>query len=297
MNMPAGQTCQPPKPPWIRVRLPAGKGVDAIRSIREGLRLHTVCESALCPNIGECWEAGHATFMILGDGCTRNCGFCGVSNHPRPIDGAEPAHVADAIRSMGLKHAVVTSVTRDDIDDGGAGHFVDTIHRIRATSPDTTIEVLIPDFLGSRSSLEKVVAARPDILSHNMETVPRLYGKVRPGAQFKRSIALLKTTKSLAPGLITKSGLMVGLGETADEIIDVFGRLRKAGVDILTIGQYLRPGPENLPVARYYHPDEFVQLGKAAYGLGFSWVESGPLVRSSYRSEQQARALCRCSGK
>ena len=293
MKASARQSHQPAKPPWIKVRLPNGAGVDALRAINRRQRLHTVCESALCPNMAECWAMGHATFMIMGDGCTRNCAFCGVSNTPRPIDGNEPRHVAEAVRSMGLTHAVVTSVTRDDIRDGGAAHFADTLFHIRRTCPATTVEVLIPDFAGSRRSLETVVAAGPDILGHNMETVPRLYVTARPGATFERSLAVLKTAKEIAPAMITKSGIMVGLGETTGEVTDVIGRIRDAGVDILTIGQYLRPGPQHLPVVRYYHPDEFTHLKRKAIDLGFSWVESAPLVRSSYRAEQQARVLCR----
>lgn len=284
------------KPPWIRVRLPRQDQVQSIRDLKNRQRLHTICESALCPNIGECWAMGHATFMILGNGCTRHCAFCGVAKDPQPVDEAEPKRVFEAVRAMGLKHAVITSVTRDDLSDGGASHFASTIYQIRKTCADTTIEVLIPDFTGSRKSIETVMAACPDILGHNMETVSRLYPKVRPGADFIRSLTLLKTVKLIAPEMITKSGIMVGLGETFDEIFETMDMIQAAGVDILTIGQYLRPRAGNAPVEHYYHPDEFTMFKDAAMNLGFLWVESGPLVRSSYRAGQQARALCRRKG-
>ena len=280
------------KPPWIRVRLPNTDQVRFIRNLKTRQRLHTVCESALCPNIGECWANGHATFLLLGEGCTRQCAFCGVSKNLQPADETEPKRVAEAVAAMGLKHAVITSVTRDDLSDGGAGHFAAAIRHIQKICMDTTIELLIPDFAGSRDSLETVLAGQPDILGHNMETVFRLYPKVRPGADFNRSLLLLKSIKTIRPDMIVKSGIMVGLGETSDELFEIIHLLKAAGVDILTIGQYLRPGPGQLPVERYYHPDEFLKLKKSAMGLGFSWVESGPLVRSSYRADRQASVLC-----
>ncbi|MDO9264057.1 MAG: lipoyl synthase [Desulfosalsimonadaceae bacterium] len=280
------------KPPWIRVKLPNTDQVRFIRDLKSRQHLHTVCESALCPNIGECWANDHATFLLLGEGCTRQCAFCGVSKNLQPVDETEPERVAEAVAAMGLKHAVITSVTRDDLSDGGAGHFAAAIRHIRKLCMDTTIELLIPDFVGSRDSLETVLAAQPDILGHNMETVFRLYPKVRPGAGFNRSLSLLETVKAVRPDMIIKSGIMVGLGETTDEILETITSLKSAGVDILTIGQYLRPGPSQLPVERYYHPDEFAKLKESAMNLGFSWVESGPLVRSSYGSKQQASALC-----
>ena len=284
---------EPAKPAWIRVRLPGGAGYEWIRALKNQKKLHTVCESAMCPNIGECWQMGHATFMILGDGCSRNCRFCGVGNGPQPLDPHEPLHVAEAAAAMHLSHVVVTSVTRDDLGDGGASAFAETISGIREMCPDATVEVLIPDFKGSRAALETVLSARPDILGHNVETVPRLYPLARPGADFGRSLGLLKSAKTLCPDIIVKSGLMLGLGESEAEAAAVMGRMRRAGADILTLGQYLRPGPEQLPVADYYPPETFAALKRRAIDMGFSWVEAGPLVRSSYRAERQARALCR----
>jgi len=284
---------EPAKPPWIRVRLAGGAGYDRIQALKNRKKLHTVCESALCPNIGECWQMGHATFMILGGGCSRNCRFCGVGHGPQPLDPEEPRHVAEAVAAMHLSHAVITSVTRDDLEDGGAGLFAETIAEIRRRCPDATVEVLIPDFKGSREALETVLAARPDILGHNVETVPRLYPMARPRANFGRSLELLKTVKAVCPEMIVKSGLMLGLGESEDEGVDAMGRIRRAGVDILTLGQYLRPGPEHLPVMHYYPPEAFAALKRRALAMGFSWVEAGPLVRSSYRAERQASALCR----
>ncbi|RJP95617.1 MAG: lipoyl synthase [Desulfobacteraceae bacterium] len=280
------------KPPWIRVKLPKTDQVRFIRDLKNRQHLHTVCESALCPNIGECWADGHATFLLLGEGCTRQCAFCGVSKNLQPADEAEPERVAETVAAMGLKHAVITSVTRDDLFDGGAGHFAAITHLIRKKCMDTTIEVLVPDFGGSRNSLKTVLGAHPDILGHNMETVCRLYPKVRPGADFNRSLSLLKSVKAILPDMITKSGIMVGLGETTDEIFEILHLLKAADVDILTIGQYLRPGPGQLPVERYYHPDEFLRLKETAINFGFPWVESGPLVRSSYGAKQQASVLC-----
>ena len=258
--------------------------------MREG-RLHTVCEEAHCPNIGECWEAGTATFMILGDTCTRACGFCAVkTGRPLTLDGLEPARVANAVREMGLTHAVVTSVNRDDQADGGAGIFAATIRWIRKLSPGTTVEVLIPDFVGNWDALATVMEARPEILNHNTETAPRLYRRVRPKARYERSLELLRRAKELDPVTVTKSGLMVGLGETRHELLMVFTDLVEAGCQVLTLGQYLRPSVKHLPVVRYYHPDEFAALKEEALALGFRYVEAGPLVRSSYHAERQVEA-------
>jgi lipoic acid synthetase len=252
-----------------------------------GLSLHTVCEEAHCPNLGECWSRGTATFMILGDVCTRACGFCAVkTGRPgRPPDAEEPLRVADAVARMGLRHAVVTSVNRDDEADGGASIFAATIRQIRARVPGCAVEVLIPDFKGRWEALQTVVDARPDILNHNVETVRRLYRQARSGANFDRSLELLRRSKE--QGLLTKSGVMVGLGEERAELEDAFGAIRRSGTDILTVGQYLRPSAQHLPVRRYYTPAEFAELRAFALSLGYAHVESGPLVRSSYHAEQQ----------
>ncbi|MGI8927469.1 MAG: lipoyl synthase [Tepidiformaceae bacterium] len=278
-----------PKPPWLKVRLPAGENFARLRDLMRGQQLHTVCEEARCPNIGDCWNRGTATFMILGDTCTRSCGFCAVkTGRPETLDRGEPARVALAVARMGLTHAVITSVNRDELEDGGAAIFAETIRRIRQLSPGTTIEVLIPDFKGNWDALATVLAARPEILNHNTESVPRLYHQVRPQAIYERSLELLRRAKALAPDGLTKSGLMVGLGETREELLPVFADLAASGVDILTIGQYLRPSPAHLPVARFWHPDEFAELKERALALGFRHVEAGPLVRSSYHAEEQA---------
>jgi lipoic acid synthetase len=251
-----------------------------------GLGLHTVCEEAHCPNLGECWSRGTATFMILGDVCTRACGFCAVKTGlpGQPPDGDEPRRVADAVARMEVRHAVVTSVNRDDQPDGGASIFAAAIREIRARVPGCTVEVLIPDFKGRGDALQVVLDARPDVLNHNVETVPRLYREVRPGASFPRSLELLKRSKDA--GLLTKSGIMVGLGEERAEVEDTVRAIRVPGTDILTVGQYLRPSPQHLPVLRYYSPEEFEALRALALGLGFAHVESGPLVRSSYHAER-----------
>ncbi len=276
------------KPPWLKVRFPGGPNYLRLKGIMREGRLHTVCEEAHCPNIGECWEAGTATFMILGDTCTRSCGFCAVkSGRPRGLDRLEPMRVANAVREMGLTHAVVTSVNRDDEADGGASIFAATIRWIRRLSPGTSVEVLIPDFMGNWEALATVMAAQPEILNHNTESVPRLYRRVRPKARYERSLELLGRAKELDPEAITKSGLMVGLGETKHELLMVFADLVDAGVDVLTLGQYLRPSAKHLPLVRYYHPDEFAELGQEALALGFRHVEAGPLVRSSYHAERQ----------
>ncbi len=251
------------------------------------LELHTVCEEAHCPNVGDCWNRGTATFMILGDVCTRACGFCAVKTGlpARPPDADEPRRVADAVARMGLRHAVVTSVDRDDQRDGGAGIFAACIREIRSRIPGCAVEVLIPDFKGDWSALQVVIDARPDILNHNTETVPRLYRTVRPGARFSRSLELLARSKQA--GLPTKSGIMVGLGEDWDEVLDTIRAIRGAGTDILTVGQYLRPSPQHVPLLRYYTPDEFARLKEFGLSLGYGHVESGPLVRSSYHADEQ----------
>ena len=250
------------------------------------LNLHTVCEEARCPNVAECWGQGTATFMILGDVCTRSCGFCAVKTGlPRFLDREEPERVAKAVEAMGLSHAVITSVNRDELPDGGSSIFADTIEAVRRRNPETTIEVLIPDFKGSRASLEAVLAAKPQILNHNIETVPRLYKHVRPGARFAQSVELLERAKTIAPDVISKTGLMVGLGESLDEVEDVMRELVvKARVDVFTIGQYLQPTGDHLPIERYVHPDEFDALAWKGREIGFRHVEAGPLVRSSYHA-------------
>jgi lipoic acid synthetase len=251
------------------------------------LGLHTVCEEAHCPNLGDCWDRGTATFMILGDVCTRACGFCAVKTGlpGMPPDPEEPRRVADAVRQMGLRHAVITSVNRDDQRDGGAWSFAACIREIRALVPGCAVEVLIPDFKGKWEALEVVIAARPDILNHNTETVPRLYRQVRPGARFERSLELLRRSKDA--GLLTKSGIMVGLGEEWDEVLECIRAIRGSGTDILTVGQYLRPSAEHLPLRRYYSPEEFAEIRRFGLSLGFGHVESGPLVRSSYHADAQ----------
>ena len=294
MKDPVNPTKPLPKPPWIRVRLPSGAGCRRIMELKREQRLHTVCEAALCPNRADCWERGTATFLILGDHCTRRCRFCAVPGGP-PLSLAEcrdePWRVAAAVAAMELRHAVVTSVTRDDLEDGGAGIFTATIEAIRAAAPGCSVEVLIPDFQGNRQSLERVLAAAPEILGHNLETVAALYSKVRPQAQYRRSIELLRRVKESAPGVITKSGLMLGLGESRADLIQAFQDLREVDCEVLTLGQYLRPDKDRLPVVRYVPPEEFESLKRDALALGFRWVEAGPLVRSSYRAERQARAL------
>lgn len=278
----------PERPPWLKVRFPAGGNYERIRVLMREQELNTVCEEARCPNIGDCWSRGTATFMILGDTCTRSCGFCAVkTGRPGTLDREEPRRVALAIQRLGLRHAVITSVNRDELADGGAGIFAETIEWSRRLSPDTTFEVLIPDFKGDWAALRTVLGARPEILNHNTETVPRLYSVVRPQARYERSLELLRTARELDPGTLTKSGLMVGLGETSAELLTVFRDLRDSAVDILTVGQYLQPTPGHLPVARYWTPEEFEELKTAAIGMGFKHVECGPLVRSSYHAEEQ----------
>lgn len=276
------------RPEWLRVRLPAGEGYLEIKRLLRSARLHTVCEEAHCPNIGECFNQRTATFLILGDVCTRGCRFCNVAKGvTQPIDPGEPERVAVAARQMSLRHVVVTSVTRDDIPDGGAQQYADTIAAIRRCSPESTIEVLIPDFRGDIDALKVVIRAKPDIINHNMETVPLLYRVVRPGAVYEQSLTLLKKVRMSSHDIITKSGLMVGLGEEFEEIIEVMKDLRGVGCEVLTIGQYLSPGRQHLPVERFYHPDEFEAFRIKGRELGFSHVEAGPLVRSSYHAAMQ----------
>jgi lipoic acid synthetase len=283
-----------PKPQWLRAKAPVGDNFHDLKRLARGLGLHTVCESAQCPNIGECWNHKTATFMLLGDICTRRCGFCAVpKGRPEPIDWDEPRRVAEAVATLGLKHAVVTSVNRDDDNIGSARIFAETIREIRELAPDCRVEVLIPDFQGLEESLRIVLDAKPDVLNHNTETVPRLYRAVRSGARYERSLKLLENAKKLSLGIVTKSGVMVGLGESTEELIEVFRDLGTRGVDILTVGQYLRPSKDHLPVARFYEPEEFVYLRDQALRFGFRHVESGPLVRSSYHAHEQADATTR----
>ncbi len=280
-----------PKPEWLKVRAPGSPAYLRLKDLMRTEGLHTVCEEAHCPNIGECWHHGTATFMILGDVCTRACGYCAVQHGKPPgLDTAEPGRVADAVHRMGLRYVVITSVDRDDLADGGAGIFADTIGRIRAAAPGCRIEVLIPDFKGEEASLRTVLDAGPDILNHNTETVPRLYRLARPGGRYPRALALLDRARRYAPAIPTKSGIMVGLGEEWDEVVATLADLREIGVGILTIGQYLSPSAAHLPVVRYYHPDEFDMLRATALTMGFGHVECGPLVRSSYHAHQQADA-------
>jgi lipoic acid synthetase len=284
-----GPPVRQPKPEWLRAKAPAGDNFHNVKKLARGLGLHTVCESAQCPNIGECWNQRTATFMLLGDICTRRCGFCAVpKGKPAAIDWEEPQRVAQAVATLGLKHAVITSVNRDDDNAGGARVFAETIRQIRALTPDCRVEVLIPDFQGLEEPLRIVLDAGPDVLNHNTESVPRLYRVVRSGARYQRTLDLLENAKKFSPGMVTKSGVMVGLGESMDELIDVFRDLGQRGVDILTIGQYLRPSKDHLPIARFYPPSEFQFMKDEALRFGFRHVESGPLVRSSYHAHEQA---------
>ena len=273
------------KPDWIRVKAPVSPGYAETRQIVRTNGLHTVCEEASCPNIGECWEKKHATFMIMGDTCTRACAFCNVKTGiPGALDGAEPAHVAEATAKLGLAHVVVTSVDRDDLDDGGAAHFAAVIRAIRARCPPTTIEVLTPDFLRKPGAVETVIAARPDVFNHNLETVPSNYLTVRPGARYFASVRLLQRAKELDPLIFTKSGIMVGLGEERNEVLQVMDDLRAADVDFLTVGQYLQPSRKHHPVVRFVPPEEFKALATIAYAKGFSMVSANPLTRSSHHA-------------
>jgi lipoic acid synthetase len=282
----------PRKPDWIRVRAPMSKEYAETRALMRELKLNTVCEEAACPNIGECWKQKHATLMILGSVCTRACAFCNVATGlPDQLDPHEPAHVGQAVAALGLAHVVITSVDRDDLEDGGAGHFAETIRQIRGLAPATTIEVLTPDFLRKAGALETIVAARPDVFNHNLETVPRLYRSVRPGARYFASMQLLARVKDLDPAMFTKSGLMVGLGETRDEVLQVMDDMRAADVDFLTIGQYLQPTPKHHPIDRFLPPDEFSQLKEMAQGKGFLLVAASPLTRSSYHAGEDFERL------
>ncbi len=275
------------RPDWIKVRISNGPNYQELRNLMRGLSLHTVCEEAHCPNIGECWENRTATFMILGNVCTRACRFCAVTTgRPTGLDLEEPERVAEAVGKMGLRHVVITSVARDDLPDGGAGVFADTIRAIRRDHTETKIEVLIPDFQGNDDALSKVMDARPDVLNHNLETVERLQGKVRSKARYERSLWVLGRAKELDPAGLTKSGIMLGVGEERDEIVATMHDLRAVGCDVMTIGQYMRPSPAHLPITRYYTPAEFKELWKIGTSLGFRHVESGPLVRSSYHAYQ-----------
>ncbi|MFN2582635.1 MAG: lipoyl synthase [Candidatus Dormibacteria bacterium] len=280
------------RPPWLTVRLPMGQGYARIKGIMRGLELNTVCEEARCPNIAECWGHGTATFMILGDVCTRACAFCAVTSGKRggDIDADEPRRVGEAVARLGLRHAVVTSVDRDDLPDGGARIFADTINAIRGCATGVTIEVLTPDFQGDHDALRTVMAARPEIFNHNVETIRRLYRRVRPKADLARSLELLREAKRIEPRSRTKSGLMVGLGEEMHEVKELLDEMRAHDVEIVTIGQYLRPSLKHHPLIRYWHPDEFAELKEYGLRLGFAHVESGPLVRSSYHAHEQAVA-------
>jgi lipoic acid synthetase len=276
-----------PRPEWLKVKLPGGENYNKLKTLVRRQNLHTVCQDARCPNIGECWGKGTATFMILGEVCTRSCRFCSVkSGIPPAYDRKEPERIASAIQKMGLQYAVITSVDRDDLPDGGAWIFAETIRQIKSLCGDVRIEVLIPDFRGNHGSLSEVVEAEPYVLGHNVETVPRLYRTVRPGSRYSRSLGLLENAKLISPDLITKSSLMLGLGEEDEEIHGVLKDLRRARVDIVTFGQYLQPARENLPVEKFYTPEEFIAYRDYAYSVGFKSVASGPLVRSSYHAEQ-----------
>jgi len=285
-----------PKPDWLKVRAPGSPSYTRLKGLIRGLNLHTVCEEAQCPNIGECWNHGTATFMILGDVCTRACSYCAVSHgRPAQVDAGEPVRVADAIRTLDLDYVVITSVDRDDLADGGASIFAETVRATRARLPECRIEVLIPDFRGHEAALKTVLDARPDILNHNTETVPRLYRMARSGGRYARTLELLDRARRYAPDIPTKTGLMVGLGEEHDELMATFRDLRNVGCGILTVGQYLRPTAQHAPMVRYYHPDEFAELKRVALDMGFVHVESGPLVRSSYHAHETADAYERAA--
>lgn len=277
---------QPRRPEWIRAKLPYGENYTKLLGLMRGKQLHTVCEEAHCPNLGECWGRGTATFMILGDICTRSCGFCAVkTGRPTELDTDEPRRVAEAVASMKLRHVVITSVNRDELKDGGASIFAETIRQIRIRDPKCRIEVLIPDFRGDKVAMDILVDAAPEILNHNLETVPRLYSVVRPQAKYERSLEVLRYFKE--HGLATKTGVMVGIGEKPEEVLEVMKDMRKSNVDILTVGQYLQPSKEHLPIDRYVTPDEFAMYKKTGLEMGFKFVESGPLVRSSYHADEQ----------
>jgi len=283
-----------PKPSWLKAKAPVGDNFHNLKRLARGLGLHTVCESAQCPNIGECWNHKTATFMLLGDICTRRCGFCAVpKGRPAAIDWDEPQRVAEAVATLGLRHAVVTSVNRDDDNVGGAKIFAETIRQIHELVPGCRVEVLIPDFQGLEEPLRIVLEAKPEVLNHNTETVPRLYRAVRSGARYQRTLDLLSNARKWDPSMVTKSGVMVGIGESQEELVEVFRDLGESGVDILTIGQYLRPSKDHLPMTRFYTPEEFAFLKEEALKFGFKHVESGPLVRSSYHAHEQADVAAR----
>lgn len=280
------------RPPWLKVRAPGGETYERLHDLMRSQELHTVCEEAMCPNIGECWGRGTATFLMMGDTCTRSCGFCDIkTGRPNPLDWREPIRIADAVRAMNLRHVVITSVNRDERPDGGAPIFAMVIRRIRKVQPGCSIEVLIPDFKGNPDALKIVMDAQPEILNHNVETVPRLFRKVQPQDHYEWAMTTLRNAKAMDSLVLTKSGIMLGLGETFDEVVEVMHDLADLKVDILTLGQYLQPSKKHLPIDRYYEPTEFDELKRIGLELGFKWVESGPLVRSSYRAEQQVREL------
>jgi lipoyl synthase len=280
-------------PDWIRARIPSGENYERLNELMRSKSLHTVCEEAQCPNMGECWGAGTATFLMMGDICTRSCAFCDIkTGRPLPLDFAEPERVATAVKAMNLRHVVITSVNRDERQDGGAPIFAAVIRRIRDVQPGCSIELLIPDFKGDAEALKIVMDARPEILGHNVETVPRLFKKVQPQDKYEWAMTTLANAKQMDPDVLTKCGIMVGLGETWDELLTVMQDLTDRQVDILTIGQYLQPrADQHLPVEKYYHPDEFAELKRIGLAMGFKWVESGPLVRSSYHADRQVEAL------
>ncbi len=286
LNIPQPNDKKLPKPDWIRVKAPQSQGFMDTRDLMRKNKLNTVCEEAACPNIGECWSKGHATVMILGSVCTRACAFCNIATgQPDTLDPHEPKNLAEAVGKLGLKHVVITSVDRDDLEDGGARHFAQCIEYIRTTAPDTTIEILTPDFLRKEHAIPIIAGARPDVFNHNIETVPSLYQRIRPGARYFNSLHLLKTVKKLEPTVFTKSGIMVGLGETTEEVLQVMDDLRSAEVDFMTIGQYLQPTPAHAPVDRFVTPDEFRYLERVAYTKGFLMVSASPLTRSSYHAD------------
>ncbi len=288
LELPITELARPervPRPDWLKVKIPTGETFHHLKQLMRSKSLHTVCEEARCPNMAECWNAGTATFMILGDTCTRSCGFCAVkTGRPTVLDLDEPMHVAEAVRDMGVKHAVITSVNRDELKDGGSTIFAETIREVRRQNPGTTIEVLIPDFKGKDESLDRILEAKPDILNHNTETVPSLYRTVRPQAKYEWSLKVLRRAKEA--GFNTKTGIMLGLGEPREELLSVMRDLAERHVDILTLGQYLQPSKDHLPVHRFVHPDEFLELHDIGMEMGFRIVEAGPLVRSSYHAER-----------
>jgi lipoic acid synthetase len=288
-----------PRPDWLKIRIRAGEAFERVNRMIRDSSLHTVCQEARCPNIFECWNEGTATFMIFGDICTRHCGFCAVGKgKPAALDPDEPRRVGEAVRALGVRHAVITSVNRDDLPDGGSVHFAQTIRWIKQLNPGTRVEVLIPDFCGSATALENVLSARPQVLNHNTETVPRLYRRVRPDANYQQSMQLLRRAhaKKTSLPLLTKSGLMVGLGETIDELLTTFHDMVETGCDILTVGQYLAPTPRHIPIEKYYSPDEFEYLRRQALDLGFRYVECGPLVRSSYHAGRHTQGMANDAG-